>query len=70
MRITDLNDLVDRLLSIPKVAKRFGVDRRTIWRWIAAGTLRQPVYVGMKLPRLAESHIEAHIQQLNREVRR
>jgi len=70
MRTTDPNDLVDRLLSIPKVAKRFGVDRRTIWRWIAAGALPQPVYVGKKLPRLAESFIEAHIQQLKRGAHR
>ena len=30
-------------ISVTQLARRFGVDRSTIWRWVQRGTLAQPI---------------------------
>ena len=33
-------------VSIPAAAELFSVDRRTVYRWIAAGVFPQPIKIG------------------------
>jgi excisionase family DNA binding protein len=49
---------MNKLLKVPEVAKRLGISKRTVWRWIKDGKLK--VYrLGEKTIRIDEKDLEA-----------
>jgi len=57
---------MDCLIPIKRAADRLGISRRKIERFIAAGILPRPIKQG-RGSFLAESDIDAYIQQLKME---
>ena len=36
----------DRLLNVHEVARLFGVNKSSIWRWVKQGIIPEPIHVG------------------------
>lgn len=58
-----------RLLTVNEVAEWFGVDRRTIYRWLAEQAMPQPVKIG-RTTRFRIEDIERHLATRPRGVGR
>jgi excisionase family DNA binding protein len=57
--------LADReLLTAGDVAFRLNVSERTVWRWVAAGKLPEPVRYSQRLIRWRACDIEAYVKAL------
>ena len=52
-----------RLLTIPVVAERLGISTRKTWQLISQGQL-PAVHVGLRSTRIAETDLEAFIENL------
>ncbi len=46
-------------VSVTQLARRYSVDRSTIWRWVQRGTLPQPVLLSEQCTRWSMDAIEA-----------
>jgi predicted DNA-binding transcriptional regulator AlpA len=55
------------LLNVQQVARRYGVNKRTIWRWRAAGFLPQCLRITSSTVRWLAEDIERHIASLKPE---
>ncbi|MCH9693837.1 MAG: AlpA family phage regulatory protein [Gammaproteobacteria bacterium] len=53
-------------MSAAQLAKRYDVDKSTIWRWSSRGILPKPVRLSGKTTRWVLDEIEHHDAQLNR----
>lgn len=53
----------ERPLTINDLARYFRVSRRTVYRWMAAGTLPKPIYVANKAPRWPEAVLTSFLQE-------
>lgn len=60
-----MEETVETLLSVKKVAATFDLSVRQIWRLVAAQQFPEPVYIG-HAARWRWSDIEAYIGQLKR----
>jgi len=48
-----------RYISADQLAERFSVDKSTVWRWVSARMLPEPVYLGPQVTRWRIDAIEA-----------
>ena len=56
--------LVSGLLTVQQVAKRYGIGRRTVWRWEATGRIPRGVRLGHLTVRWRAEDIEQHLASL------
>jgi predicted DNA-binding transcriptional regulator AlpA len=52
------------LLNVQQVARRYGVNKRTIWRWHAAGLLPRGLRITRGTIRWLADDIDRHIESL------
>lgn len=58
-----------QFISIPQTAKRYGVARQTVWRWIKERPdFPQPVRLSPGCTRLRVADLEAYDRQLSEAV--
>lgn len=50
----------ERYLRDSEVAHRYGVSRQTVWRWVAQGTLPEPIKLSVSVTRWRLSDLIAH----------
>ncbi len=46
-------------VSVTQLARRYSVDRSTIWRWVQRGTLPEPVQLSEQCVRWRNGEVEA-----------
>lgn len=46
-------------LTTAQVADRYGISRTTVWRWIKAGRLPEPVMIGPGVKRFSITELDA-----------
>ncbi len=61
---TERQAAVEEFLTTSEVAELFGVSDWTIYRWVKAGALPQPVRVSRRWVRFRRHEIEAAINRL------
>ncbi len=54
-------------VSVTQLARRYSVDRSTVWRWVQRGTLPQPQKLSEQCSRWKLSDIEARDAARERE---
>ena len=47
-------------LTAEEVAQRYGINRATVYRWVAMGTIPKPVRVGGRTSRFLREELDAH----------
>jgi prophage regulatory protein len=52
------------LLTVQQVAKRYGINTRSVWRWEQRGWLPRAVRLGRGIVRWRESDIVRHLESL------